>query len=303
MAKKEPFTSTAESTFIIPPIVVPADARIDEDGIGFDLEVGCNKVSFRWWRSREIWHFDGNQSDALLELGLLRPEWMPGFPGNNISAQTVLFGEDVPRVIRGNMRGGRKGISWLRIVRKSCKGVMVQYAPPLEHRPQLNSLVDEVRARLQSEAKSPPAVACNNPQSPSEPSLSTARFSERLKTALEFRGFDTLESQVAHIVATTGRSPQTARRWLAGWEPIRFPRWLLGLCDSLKVRPGWVLVGEGPDPMEMALIESVRAMTEWEKGRFFRFGIRLLNKDSKAIRLGEMFDRGQISRQQLFSMM
>lgn len=79
----------------------------------------------------------------------------------------------------------------------------------------------------------------------SEPSLGVAGFSERLKTALEFRGFTSLESQIGHIAETTGRSHQTARRWLSGWEPVRFPHWILGLCETLKVSAGWVLVGVG----------------------------------------------------------
>lgn len=136
-----------------------------------------------------------------------------------------------------------------------------------------------------------------------EPAGGVAGFSARLKTALEFRGFITPESQIEHIAALTGRNRQTARRWLAGWSPVRVPDGLLGLCGSLKMSAGWLLVGEGLDPMEMDLIEKVRAMSKWEKTKFIRYGLRLMNKDTKAIRLGSMFDQGQISRQQLLSMM
>jgi hypothetical protein len=138
-----------------------------------------------------------------------------------------------------------------------------------------------------------------------EPSTNHAGFSGRLKVALEFRGFDTLESQVGHISAMTGRSPRTARRWLAGWEPTYLPvrDEFFKLCESLKASPTWILLGQGPDPKEMELIEIMRAMTKWERTKFVRYGIRLLNNDAKAIRLSEMFEKGQISRHQLFSMM
>lgn len=139
----------------------------------------------------------------------------------------------------------------------------------------------------------------------SDPATNHVGFSGRLKVALEFRGFDTLESQVGHISAMTGRSPRTARRWLAGWEPTCLPErdGFFKLCESLKASPSWILLGHGHSPIEMALIKNMRAMTEWEKTKFVRFGIRLLNNDAKAIRLSGMLEKGQISRHQLFSMM
>lgn len=138
-----------------------------------------------------------------------------------------------------------------------------------------------------------------------EPSGNQSGFSERLKVALEFRGFDTLESQVGHVAAMTGRSTRTARRWLTGWEPTYLPirDEFFKLCESLKASPAWILLGQGPNPMEMAVIEGMRAMTEWKKNKFARFVFRVRNDDAKATRLFGMFEQGQISRHQLFSMM
>ena len=139
----------------------------------------------------------------------------------------------------------------------------------------------------------------------SEPSTNHAGFSGRLKVALEFRGFDTFDSQVGHISAMTARSPRTARRWLAGWEPTYLPEQsgFLKLCKSLKASAGWILFDQGPNPMQMAVIENMSAMTEWEKNKFVRFVFRVRNDDAKATRLFGMFEQGQISRHQLFSMM
>jgi len=54
---------------------------------------------------------------------------------------------------------------------------------------------------------------------------------------------------------------------------------------------------------EFELLEMRRLMTPWERDQHLKLGIRLVNKDEKAIRLLDMFERGQISRHQLFSMM
>jgi hypothetical protein len=167
MAKKAPVTSPTESTLNFPSIVVPCDAKIDEWGVDFDLGVGPSKICFHWRRDKEIWQLDGSTS-AMLTLGLLRPEWMPGLPGNNITSQIVVFNENGPSLIHGNLRGARKGKSWLQIYRNSRITTFVSYTPPLDQRQQLNIAVDEVRARRQTEVKSTTASASYKSQSPGE---------------------------------------------------------------------------------------------------------------------------------------
>lgn len=168
MAKNEPITSSPKSTFNPPAIVVPSNAKTDIYGTDFELGVGLYKVKAHWGRDNEIWML-GGRPDAMLAHGLydlLRPEWMPGFPGNNVSSQIVVFKEDGPDIIRGNLKGARKGRSWLKISRQSRITMLVWYAPPLEQRQQLNIAVDEVRARRQAEAKSSAASASYKPQLP-----------------------------------------------------------------------------------------------------------------------------------------
>jgi hypothetical protein len=46
-------------------------------------------------------------AESLAAHNLLRPDWLPGLPGNNKVSQTVFFGDDGPELFRGN-RAGRK---------------------------------------------------------------------------------------------------------------------------------------------------------------------------------------------------
>ena len=54
---------------------------------------------------------------------------------------------------------------------------------------------------------------------------------------------------------------------------------------------------------ELRLLNAYRSMPEAWRPAFIRLGIRILNDDTKVMRLIEMLDRGQISQAQFFSMM
>lgn len=67
--------------------------------------------------------------------------------------------------------------------------------------------------------------------------------------------------------------------------------------------PDYVSVGNyGTDLTTILILEQHRRLTKWEQNKNLRFMIRLINHDPKADRLLEMCSRGQISRQQVFSM-
>lgn len=68
--------------------------------------------------------------------------------------------------------------------------------------------------------------------------------------------------------------------------------------------PDYVSVGDpyGIDLGRVLIMEQHRRLTKWEQNKNLRFMIRLINGDPKARRLLEMCSRGQISRQQIFSM-
>jgi|OpeIllAssembly_1097287.scaffolds.fasta_scaffold1318985_1 hypothetical protein len=46
--------------------------------------------------------------------------------------------------------------------------------------------------------------------------------------------------------------------------------------------------------------ENLLKLSPWERDRYMRFLLLLLNKSPKAVRLAEMADRRQITRRQLF---
>ena len=138
------------------------------------------------------------------------------------------------------------------------------------------------------------------------PPASGIEFSQRLITALEYRGFSTLRSQIVHITTTAGCSSTTARRWLNGRvnpNRILYRGGFLSLCESLGAGLGWLVLGDGYSPIQTHIINGLQRMNEWEITKFLRLLIRLRNNDAKALRLARMCDQGQISRQQFFSMM
>lgn len=54
--------------------------------------------------------------------------------------------------------------------------------------------------------------------------------------------------------------------------------------------------------MDIVMLEQRRRMTKWEQNKHLRLMLRLLNSDPKARRLCDMVGKGQITRQQMFSM-
>lgn len=67
------------------------------------------------------------RAESLAAHGLLRPDWLPGLPGNNKVSQTVFFGDDGPELFRGNRRGGRKfDVEFITIKRGSSTTFVVE---------------------------------------------------------------------------------------------------------------------------------------------------------------------------------
>lgn len=143
-------------------------------------------------------------------------------------------------------------------------------------------------------------------------------FAERLLTALRFDGVMSPGAQEQHLAKVAGVTSTTARRWLQGRCKPR-PSTFVQLCRGLDVSFRWLATGEfrleGPDtPDRWALIagmpeweikvtHSWHKMTAWQKSKFQRYAFRLANKNPKALRLSEMYERGQISVHQLLGVM
>lgn len=129
-------------------------------------------------------------------------------------------------------------------------------------------------------------------------------LSARLREALELRGFATLPSQVAKIAAVTGRTKQTAKRWLAEGKGMRDFNDIHAIAEELNVHLDW-MYGTTTLPLKdyEALMAIWKSLNEWERSKYLRFSIRLRNNDAKAFRLSDMYHIGQLTRQQFFAMM
>jgi len=139
------------------------------------------------------------------------------------------------------------------------------------------------------------------------PNSTSKTFGERLIDALEYQGIMDPVQQVEMVAQACQITSRTARKYLQASSYPEFlnhnPMRLWSLAGKLEVNPVWLLTGDGLTPEEWRVIKSVRLMSKWEKTKFIRYGIRLLNDDAKARRLGAMFDAGQISRHTLFASM
>ncbi len=140
---------------------------------------------------------------------------------------------------------------------------------------------------------------------------------ERLQAALRFDGVASPEAQERHLAKAADVQIRTARSWLQGRRQPR-PGIFNRLCDGLDVDFEWLAGREfqlGPDKPdrhaliagmpegEIKLIHAWHKMTAWERNKFLRYATRLLNNDSKALRLGAMCEHGQISRHQMLAAM
>ena len=99
--------------------------------------------------------------------------------------------------------------------------------------------------------------------------------------------------------------PRTARIYLSKirrWTHAEIEGTIDPLLSCVEGEPDYLFVGYEYSPMLVIELEQRRRMTEWERDKLTRFCLRLLNSDKKVLRLSEMCSRGQITRQQLFSM-
>lgn len=100
--------------------------------------------------------------------------------------------------------------------------------------------------------------------------------------------------------------PRTARIQLVmvdGETPSEADAIIDSVSSSVPGEADYVSIGGyGTDLGRILLVEQHRRLTEWQQNKNLRFMIRLINDDPKANRFLDMYSRGQISRQQVFSM-
>lgn len=102
-----------------PAITIPKDCEVDKFGhfmfkletVRGSIQVNCSMHGLKCAGSFE----------SLAAYGLLRADWLPGTPGNNKLRQTVIFGDDGPRLVIGNRRGSKITPLHIVIVRESAR--------------------------------------------------------------------------------------------------------------------------------------------------------------------------------------
>jgi hypothetical protein len=100
--------------------------------------------------------------------------------------------------------------------------------------------------------------------------------------------------------------PRTARIQLSEIErkeQTEVDRYISPLLSGVEGEPDYLPLGRDHTLEFVRAVELYRRMTEWERNKFLRFGLRLLNNDAKVLRLSKMCEQGQITRTQLFGMM
>jgi hypothetical protein len=129
-------------------------------------------------------------------------------------------------------------------------------------------------------------------------------FHQRLQVMLKVSGYESIEDQLKALEQLTGKKPRTVAGWVKGRAkpcPGNFSKILSGL--SMWPAAEWLQYGEGPGPYAVKVVNAMKKMTEWQQGQFVRMGIRLMNQDPKALRLIDMYNRGQIDNNELLRLM
>lgn len=136
---------------------------------------------------------------------------------------------------------------------------------------------------------------------------SITSYHDRLNQVLEIAGITTKEEKVDCLVEVTGRDARTVQRWLSGEQKPSLASFesIEGVLEAFKMRPAlnWLYTGKGYTPKEAIVIEAMTTMSEWEKDKFIRMLIRLMNNDRKVLRLLHLFNTGYINRERLMSSM
>lgn len=90
-------------------ITIPADAHYDGCHTGsafFEIATPHGKIMVEAGRMNSL-HCKG-PAEAIIAFGLVEPDWLPGFPGRNETAQAVYFTNDGPVLPFGKNRTGKR---------------------------------------------------------------------------------------------------------------------------------------------------------------------------------------------------
>lgn len=130
-------------------------------------------------------------------------------------------------------------------------------------------------------------------------------FKDRLTEALNAIGCVSRAEQVLKVAEGAGVTARTAAKYFARDKcPMsKYPLRLLRLSQSLKCDMRWLYDGVGLSPFEQSMIDAMQNMTEYEKSKILRMGVRLANNDPKVKRAIDLLDGGFISKSHFLGMM
>lgn len=88
-------------------IAIQSNPRRSSDYYGYaELTTESGIVSVSAGRCDSIWI--RGTPEAIISLGIIEPDWLPGLPGRGATAQTVYFEESGPWLPYGSNRKGRR---------------------------------------------------------------------------------------------------------------------------------------------------------------------------------------------------
>lgn len=131
--------------FGLPRISIPKDYAETDGSITFKIKTHNGTIDVSSWGNYK-WECRGTVS-ALEAGGFLRPDWLPGLPGNNKTRQTVLFEADGPRLLYGNRCGKKKVCPYLVIKRISTNKFAVEVETTGDQAGQLSIVMDRYYQR------------------------------------------------------------------------------------------------------------------------------------------------------------
>lgn len=135
----------------MPVLSLPAQLTAGKHSlVRFTLETAAGPITVKsWWIT--TWYCQGS-ADALIAYGLLRPDWLPGAPGNNKINQRVRFGASGPELLHGR-HGKCEKESCLDITRRSQKTYRVALPATPEQVDLLEKLMEQQRAAHKAEER------------------------------------------------------------------------------------------------------------------------------------------------------
>lgn len=143
------------------------------------------------------------------------------------------------------------------------------------------------------------------------PKADCSTFHGRLNFILSRAGYVTEHEKISKLSKASGRTARTVKKWLIGQS---FPNDHFKLHKVLKAVDYtgcllWLMSGKTRvefgdiDPWQKDIATKMQNMSEWQKSKFLRMTLRLLNNDKKVNRLIAQRDAGLISQDRFLSLM